>query len=73
MKTKMTKHKMIRWAQPGDLETLQQAGWVIADSKPEVVNIIEAEEVINLKAPKTVKSKGTATLSLDNAIESKGD
>lgn len=71
MKIRMTKKGMERWAQPSDVERFKDAGWN-AESLP-ASNIIEPEEVINLKAPKTVKSKGTVNISLDNAIESKGD
>jgi hypothetical protein len=70
MKIRMTKKGMERWAQPGDVERFKDAGWAL-DAEP--AQVIEAEEVINLKAPKAVKSKGTVTVSLDNAIESKGD
>jgi hypothetical protein len=71
MKIRMTKKGMERWAQPEDVERFTEAGWS-AESLP-VSKVIEPEEVINLKAPKTVKSKGTVNISLDNAIESKGD
>lgn len=71
MKICMTKKGMTRWCQDYEEQLLKDAGWTRANAP--APQIIEPEEVINLKAPKTVKSKGTATLSLDNAIESKGD
>ena len=70
MKIRMTKKGMERWAQPEDVERFKEAGWSASN---ESAKIIEADEVINLKAPKTVKSKGTVEVTLDNAIESKGD
>lgn len=71
MKIRMTKKGMERWAQPTDVERFTEAGWQLAQAVEQ--KIIEAEEVINLKAPKAVKSKGTVEVTLDNAIESKGD
>lgn len=70
MKIEMTKKGQTRWCQDYEQELLESAGWTRADSASKV---IEPEDTINLKAPKAVKSKGTVTVSLDNAIESKGD
>ncbi len=71
MKIRMTKKGMERWAQPEDVERFKAAGWAL-DSAP-APQIIEVEEILVLKAPKAVKSKGTVEVTLDNAIESKGD
>jgi hypothetical protein len=71
MKIKLTKKGQTRWCQDYELELLKSAGW--SEENAPASKVIEPEEVINLKAPKTVKSKGTVEISLDNAIESKGD
>lgn len=74
MKIRMTKKGQTRWCQDYEEQLLKDAGWSRLDAPAQVEEkIIEADEVINLKAPKAVKSKGTVTVSLDNAIESKGD
>ena len=70
MKIRMTKKGMERWAQPEDVERFKSAGWSASN---ESAKIVEVEEILVLKAPRAVKSKGTVEVTLDNAIESKGD
>lgn len=71
MKIQMTKKGMTRWCQDYEQELLESAGWTRSNQSD--TKVIEPEDTINLKAPKAVKSKGTVEVSLDNAIESKGD
>lgn len=71
MKICMTKKGQTRWCQDYEEQLLKDAGWTRLDQP--APKVIEPEEEITLKAPKAVKSKGTVEVSLDNAIESKGD
>jgi hypothetical protein len=78
MKT-VYKNGITRLIQDKELQQYKDAGWttqvveVLQVESNTASTVIEPEGITNLKAPKTVKSKGTVDITLDNAIESKGD
>lgn len=69
MKIKLTKHNMIRFAPPDQLEQFKAAGWSEATKQADLFEEKAQEEIIRLKPP--VKTKATVK-ALDEAND-KGD